>query len=148
MAPPVMAGLVPATDVSMVAILQDMDARDKRGHDGRKAEYEVMPRLAGRTAIVTGGAKGIGRHYSQALAAEGARVMVADIADGRELAEEIAGRYGANSVASMKFDVSDEKAVKNLVAQDDRSLRSDRHSGEQCRALCGLEAKKFQRMGY
>src|SRR5262249_59575443 len=44
-------------------------------------------------------------------------VMIADIADGRELAEEIAGRYGANSVASVKFDVSDEKAVKNLVAQ-------------------------------
>ena len=36
-----------------------------------------MPRLAGKTAIVTGGAKGIGRHYSQALAAEGARVMIA-----------------------------------------------------------------------
>ena len=76
-----------------------------------------MPRLAGKTAIVTGGARGIGRHYSQALAAEGARVMIADIADGRELAEEIAGRHGANSVASMKFDVSEEKAVKNLVAQ-------------------------------
>ena len=44
-----------------------------------------MPRLAGKTAIVTGGAKGIGRHYSQALAAEGARVMIADIADGRGL---------------------------------------------------------------
>ena len=42
-----------------------------------------MGRLAGRTAIVTGGAKGIGRHYSLALAAEGARVMIADIADGR-----------------------------------------------------------------
>ena len=77
----------------------------------------VLARLAGKTAIVTGGAKGIGRHYSQALAAEGARVMIADIADGRELAEEIAGRHGANSVASMKFDVSEEKAVKNLVAQ-------------------------------
>ena len=77
----------------------------------------VLARLAGKTAIGTGGAKGIGRHYSQALAAEGARVMIADIADGRELAEEIAGRHGANSVASMKFDVSEEKAVKNLVAQ-------------------------------
>ena len=51
-----------------------------------------MARLAGKTAIVTGGAKGIGRHYSQALAAEGARVMIADIADGKALAEEIAGR--------------------------------------------------------
>jgi NAD(P)-dependent dehydrogenase (short-subunit alcohol dehydrogenase family) len=76
-----------------------------------------MARLAGKTAIVTGGAKGIGRHYSQALAAEGARVMIADIADGKALAEEIAGRHGANSVASAKFDVSDEAAVKKLVAQ-------------------------------
>src|SRR4026208_1597675 len=76
-----------------------------------------MPRLAGKTAIVTGGAKGIGRHYSQALAAEGARVMIADIADGRTLVEEIAGRHGANSVASTTFDVSDENAVKGLVAE-------------------------------
>ncbi|MBI5261578.1 MAG: glucose 1-dehydrogenase [Bradyrhizobium sp.] len=74
-------------------------------------------RLAGKTAIVTGGARGIGRHYSQALAAEGARVMIADIADGKTLAEEIAGRHGAEAIASVKFDVSDEKAVKNLVAQ-------------------------------
>ena len=43
-------------------------------------------RLAGRSAIVTGGAKGIGRHYSQALAAEGAEVMIADLADGTALA--------------------------------------------------------------
>src|SRR5450759_1215576 len=74
-------------------------------------------RLAGKAAIVTGGAKGIGRHYSQALAAEGARVMIADIADGKQLTEEIAGRHGADSVGCVKFDVSDEKTVKNLVAQ-------------------------------
>jgi NAD(P)-dependent dehydrogenase (short-subunit alcohol dehydrogenase family) len=76
-----------------------------------------MGRLNGRVAIVTGGAKGIGRHYSQALAAEGARVMIADIADGKDIAGEIAARSGANSVASVTFDVSDEKSVKKLVAQ-------------------------------
>jgi NAD(P)-dependent dehydrogenase (short-subunit alcohol dehydrogenase family) len=76
-----------------------------------------MPRLAGKVAIITGGAKGIGRHYSQALAAEGARVMIADIADGKSLAEEIARRHGANSVSSFKFDVSDEKQIKRLVAE-------------------------------
>jgi NAD(P)-dependent dehydrogenase (short-subunit alcohol dehydrogenase family) len=75
-----------------------------------------MSRLSGRTAIVTGGAKGIGRHYSRALAAEGARVMIADIADGTQLAQEIAAEYGANSVASAITDVSDEHAVKALVA--------------------------------
>ena len=75
-----------------------------------------MARLAGRTAIVTGGAKGIGRHYSFALAAEGARVMIADIADGEGVAREIAAAHGANSVTSAVTDVSDEDAVKAVVA--------------------------------
>ena len=75
-----------------------------------------MARLSGRTAIVTVGAKGIGRHYSRALAAEGARVMIADIADGKELAQEIAAEHGANSVTSAIADVSDETSVKALVA--------------------------------
>ena len=75
-----------------------------------------MARLSGRTAILTGGAKGIGRHYARALAAEGARVMIADIADGKELAQEIAAEHGANSVESAIADVSDETSVKALVA--------------------------------
>ena len=76
-----------------------------------------MGRLDGRVAIVTGGAKGIGKHYSHALAAEGARLMIADIADGSEVADDIARAHGANSVASAVADVSDEAAVKALVAQ-------------------------------
>jgi NAD(P)-dependent dehydrogenase (short-subunit alcohol dehydrogenase family) len=75
-----------------------------------------MARLSNRAAIVTGGAKGIGAHYSRALAAEGARVMIADIADGNSLAQEIAAAHGANSVASTIADVSDEGAVKEMVA--------------------------------
>src|SRR5437588_3550612 len=76
-----------------------------------------MGRLDGRAAIVTGGAKGIGRHYSFALAAEGARVIIADIVEGSAVAAEIAAKYGANSVASEICDVSDESAVKRLVAR-------------------------------
>jgi NAD(P)-dependent dehydrogenase (short-subunit alcohol dehydrogenase family) len=71
-----------------------------------------MARLAGKVALVTGGAKGIGRHYSQALAGEGARVMIADIEDGSGLAKEL----GANA-ASVICDVSDEKSVQALVAK-------------------------------
>jgi len=48
-----------------------------------------MSRLGGKTAIVTGGARGIGMHYSRALAKEGARVMIADIEDGSALAKSI-----------------------------------------------------------
>ncbi|HEX4408479.1 MAG TPA: SDR family oxidoreductase [Xanthobacteraceae bacterium] len=76
-----------------------------------------MARLDGRVAIVTGGAKGIGRHYVKRLAGEGARLMIADVADGKDLAEEVARDHGANSVASATFDVSDETAVKTLVAK-------------------------------
>ncbi len=76
-----------------------------------------MARLDGRVAILTGGAKGIGRHYAQRLAAEGARLMIADIADGKDLAADIARQHGANSVASAVTDVSDEAAVQALVAQ-------------------------------
>ncbi len=75
-----------------------------------------MARLEGRVAILTGGAKGIGRHYAGALAKEGARLMIADVADGRQVAADIAREHGANSVASSVTDVSDESAVKALVA--------------------------------
>ena len=74
-----------------------------------------MARLDKRVALLTGGAKGIGRHYAKKLAAEGARLMIADIADGKDLAEEIAREHSANSVASAVADVSDEGAVKKLV---------------------------------
>src|SRR6202040_1367936 len=76
-----------------------------------------MARLDGRVALLTGGAKGIGRHYAHRLAAEGSRLMIADIADGKDLAEEIAGKHGANSVASAVTDVSDEGAVAALIAR-------------------------------
>jgi NAD(P)-dependent dehydrogenase (short-subunit alcohol dehydrogenase family) len=76
-----------------------------------------MARLDGRVAILTGGAKGIGVHYAQRLAAEGARLMITDVADGKDLAEELARKHGANSVASAVTDVSDEGAVKSLVAK-------------------------------
>ncbi|HXQ83728.1 MAG TPA: SDR family oxidoreductase [Xanthobacteraceae bacterium] len=76
-----------------------------------------MARLDGRVAILTGGAKGIGKHYARALAAEGARLMIADIADGSAVAAELARDHGTNSVATSVTDVSDEGAVKVLVAK-------------------------------
>jgi NAD(P)-dependent dehydrogenase (short-subunit alcohol dehydrogenase family) len=75
-----------------------------------------MSRLAGRTAIVTGGAKGIGCHYVDALAGAGAEVMIADVADASTLVAEIAGRYGRNASSSMVCDVSEEPSVQPLVA--------------------------------
>jgi NAD(P)-dependent dehydrogenase (short-subunit alcohol dehydrogenase family) len=76
-----------------------------------------VERLAGRVAIVTGGAKGIGRHYALALTAAGARVVVADIADGAEVVDAITRAHGPDAAMGGTLDVSDEASVERLVAR-------------------------------
>ena len=50
--------------------------------------------MSDKVAIVTGGARGIGRTYCVALAGAGWRVVVADVLDGEPVAEEIRERGG------------------------------------------------------
>jgi NAD(P)-dependent dehydrogenase (short-subunit alcohol dehydrogenase family) len=76
-----------------------------------------MGRLSERAAIVTGGARGIGRHYAHALAAEGAQVMIGDVLDGAPVAQEIATRHGQGAAMFRKLDVSDEASVKAFVGE-------------------------------
>ena len=72
-------------------------------------------KLAGKHAVVTGGASGIGRALCRRFAAEGARaVTVADL-DG-EGAAAVADEIGGLGLA---VDVADEAAVKDLVAQSE-----------------------------
>jgi 3-hydroxybutyrate dehydrogenase len=65
--------------------------------------------LAGKRALITGGASGIGRACAQRLAAEGAEVVVVD-RDGAA-AEEVAAEVGGTAVA---VDLSDLDAVDRL----------------------------------
>src|SRR3989454_10755388 len=67
-------------------------------------------RFAGRVVIVTGGAAGIGAAQARAFAAEGARIVVADVdrERGREVAGATAGIFEA-------VDVGDGRAVRALV---------------------------------
>lgn len=74
-----------------------------------------MGRLDGRVVIVTGGAKGIGKVYSEALAREGATVAVVDVVDGSGVADGICGRFGEGRAFAEACDVSDEAAVSGLV---------------------------------
>jgi NAD(P)-dependent dehydrogenase (short-subunit alcohol dehydrogenase family) len=67
-----------------------------------------LSRLDGQVAIVTGAAQGIGRKIAEGLAAEGARVVVADV----QAADEIASSLGGTALA---VDVSDQGACERMA---------------------------------
>lgn len=71
-----------------------------------------MDRVAGKVALVTGGASGMGKADAQLLAAEGAKVVVADLneVDGKAVADAI----GENAVF-MRLNVSDEENWKAVI---------------------------------
>jgi len=72
-----------------------------------------MTRLAGKTALITGAARGIGCHFAQTYAAEGARVAMADIDIERARAE--AGRIGDQAIA-VEMDVTSQDSIEAAVA--------------------------------
>lgn len=56
--------------------------------------------LENKTAFVTGGSSGIGRAVAEAFIEQGASVVIADISDGTDVAEEIGANYVAVNVAN------------------------------------------------
>lgn len=74
-----------------------------------------MNRLSGKTAIVTGGAVGIGQACVERMTQEGAKVAIFDMlqAEGEALAADLAAR--GHAVAFWCVDVTDEAAMKAAV---------------------------------
>lgn len=72
--------------------------------------------LSGKAAIVTGGAKGIGRGIAYRLAEAGAKVLIADL--DAEMASQTARELSGKGwqVASVATDVSNEADIQQMVA--------------------------------
>jgi galactitol 2-dehydrogenase len=71
-------------------------------------------RLAGKTAIITGAARGIGRAFAEAYVTEGARVAIADIDMTR--ARATAAEIGPSAIA-VALDVTRQDSIDAAVAQ-------------------------------
>jgi rhamnulose-1-phosphate aldolase/alcohol dehydrogenase len=105
-----------ASSVSEYQGLPEQEAFDIEYWLLEEAKLQRMPKpksLAGRVALVTGGAGGIGRATAERLAGEGACIVLADI-DAESLKathEDLAKRFGGDVVRSVVLNVTDEAGV-------------------------------------
>ncbi len=105
-----------ASTVSDYMGLPEQEAFDIEYWVLEEAKLQRLPKpkaLAGRVALVTGGAGGIGRAIAERLLADGACVVLADIDTGSlEAAEaDFARRHSADVVRGVKLDVTREAEV-------------------------------------
>lgn len=73
-----------------------------------------MKRLDGKTALITGAARGIGRAFAEAYVREGARVAIADIDIAR--AQQTAAEIGPAAIA-VALDVTRQESIDAAVAE-------------------------------
>jgi len=76
-----------------------------------------MGRLDKKVAVITGGASGIGLALARRAAAEGMKLVLADIEDGALAAAAAELKAAGAKVLTVKTDVSRAEAVENLAAQ-------------------------------
>lgn len=71
-------------------------------------------RLAGKTALITGGANGIGRATARKFLEEGARVAICDLSE--EALEDVReSSQGAGELLTIKCDVTSENEVSSMI---------------------------------
>lgn len=110
-----------ASGVSTYQGLPEQEAFDIEYWLLEEAKLQRMPKpksLAGRVALVTGGAGGIGSATAERLLGEGACVMLADIDEAAltATADQLAKRHGRDVVRTVRMDVTQEADIAAAFA--------------------------------
>ncbi|MCK7611729.1 bifunctional rhamnulose-1-phosphate aldolase/short-chain dehydrogenase [Roseibium sediminicola] len=110
-----------ASGVSTYCGLPEQEAFDIEYWLLEEAKLQRMPKpksLAGKIALVTGGAGGIGSATAERFLREGACVVLADIDAGAlaAAADNLSSRYSKDVVRSVTMDVTSEEAVADSFA--------------------------------
>src|ERR1700755_3578632 len=103
-------------------------ARFQRARERRmlqsKRRREMAGRVAGKKAFITGGAQGLGEAMARKLAAEGAKVCVADInvEGARKVAAAINAEHGEGVAFALPLDVTKEDQWIYALEEADEAM--------------------------
>jgi rhamnulose-1-phosphate aldolase/alcohol dehydrogenase len=115
-----------ATSLGGYATLDDHDAFHAEYWPLELYKLTLLPKekeLAGKVALITGAASGIGRACAERFAEEGAHVVVTDVdlALAEQVAQKIVEKNGLRRAIAVRLDVSDEAGVEHAFAETVRA---------------------------
>ena len=102
-------------------------------------------RLKDKVAVVTGGGRGIGAAFCEALTSVGAKVVVADVLDGTPVVERIESLQGR--AIYCRADVTSKASIEAMVAETERKFGGVDILVNNAGLFADLARKPFQEIG-
>ena len=100
-----------------------------------------MGRLDNQVAVISGAAQGIGAAFAEAFAAEGAKVVSADIADSGAIVEKI--QQAGGQAMGCRTDISDDDSLAAMVADVEAQFGSISVLVNNAALFAGMDLKPF-----
>ena len=95
----------------------------RQSNDTEERRMELFD-LTGKTAIITGSSRGIGKAIAERMAEHGARVVISSrkAAPCNEVAKEINAKYGEGRAIAIPANISSKEELQRLVDENKKAL--------------------------